>query len=320
MRRHVTFYAIVLSVLVLGALALSVPARVIAAPGGGGGPPSDNDAASGHDAGNSPAEALSLTNARRNWNANRTPPGSDSDWYKLAPTGAFCAIVDATANSPGQVTLSSSPSLSAFASRSAAPHKATRLALAGVSGGGAYFGLEPPMTRLMSGSEGTTPGPGRYTFSLETRGYADLDPQNDGESPEAGATVATAAPLPADCAAGRLGNADAADTYFFDVDEPRELTLSLATARGDALQARVVTPSGITFATVASGAAVDVWADEPGRWTIVVEGAPATRPGPAGLTLLPVLAASGQGALATTDYILGITDGPDPAPCRPSCR
>jgi hypothetical protein len=319
LRRHVTFYAIVLSLVVLGALALSLPASPVIVATGLGGAPGDNDAASGTDAGNSPESALLLSNARRNWNANLTPPGSDSDWYRLAPSGAFCAVVDATTNAPGHVTLATSATRDVTASREAAPHKATRVVLAGQSGRAALFGLEPPMLRLMSGSDGATPGPGRYTFSLVTQTYADLDPQNDGESPEAGATIATAAPLPAECGAGRLGSADAADTYTFTVSDPRALTLSLAIARGDALQARIVAPTGLTYATLMAGDAIDVWADRAGTWSVVVEGVPTTRPAAPGFTALPILAASGA-SLSTTDYILGITDGPDPAPCRPSCR
>ena len=314
--RHATFHVVVASLVLLGGIAFSLPAAP-AQPGGGqgaangGGPPGDNDAASGSDAGNSPLEALPLGAPRRTWNANLTPPGADSDWYVLDASSAFCAVVSATANAPGHVTLSTSALLEDRAARPAEPHRATRLAIAGAAGASAYFGLEPPAMRIAAGTA-TTPGPGRYTFSIEARGYADLDPQNDGESPEAGATVATAAALEGDCLAGRVGAsaADMVDAWAFDVAEPRDLTLSFAVARGDAARARVVSPSGATVATLESGDAVDVWADEPGRWTLVVERA-----------LAPTLVLANDAAASATDYILGLTEGPpgEPQPCRPTC-
>lgn len=317
------FPALVMMLALLAAVGIGVtlPLSHATAPASGG-RLLQNDAGSGGDAGDSPALALVIANARRMWSANLTPAGTDLDWYGLNAQEAFCAKVDATVGSPGSLTLAGGSDLHAAATREAMPHRPTRLALAASAGGMPIFGVEPPMMShtLIEGSGGQ-PSPSRYTFTFTSSTYEELDPENDGENPEAGSTLANAAPLPASCAAGRLrtASADAEDRYYVDVAESRLITISFAIASGDAAQARIVTPSGAVHATLQSGDSVDVWANQAGRWQVVVaypggSAAPATTNG-----LAPLLALQAE-TLLESAYILGITDGPDPEPCRPTCR
>ncbi|HVM45828.1 MAG TPA: hypothetical protein VM582_07825, partial [Candidatus Thermoplasmatota archaeon] len=78
----------------------------------------ENDAGSGQDAGDTPETALLLTTARRIWSANLTPPGTDSDWYRLPTSGAYCAIAEANLGNPGEVTLTGATSRTPAVSRS----------------------------------------------------------------------------------------------------------------------------------------------------------------------------------------------------------
>ena len=321
--RQVTLQLMAVAVVAAAGIALSFPATTVFAQtgSGAGGSPGVNDAGSGGDAGDSPELALPLPAGRRMWSANLTPPGTDSDWYRMSPASAFCASVDATTNAPGQVTLASSPTRDAAVSVGADPHRLTRLVLAAPAGHEAFFGLEPPMLMMLAGSESSTnPSPGRYTFSMGTSSHADLDPEADGESPEAGATLATATPLPMGCSAGALsGASDTADQYYFDVTDPRVLTVSFAIVSGGATEARVISPRGATYGTIQSGDALNVWASEAGRWSIVV--APASSAHAASTLPFAALAPffAEQAALEDADYLLGVSDGPDPQPCRPSC-
>lgn len=321
--RHFTVFVLLAAIVPLAAIALSFPVIPVSAQPQGGPGQSQNDAASGQDAGDTPGSALLVTGGRRTWSANLTPTGTDADWYRLDQSSAFCAMVDSTTNSPGTVTLASGATLDASVAREADPHRATILSLAAPAGRMPIFGLEPPMLSSMgasSGESGSPPSPGHYTFSLTAAGYLDLDPEADGEAPEAGSTAATAAPLPAGCSAGRLQGLDTEDRYAFDVEDPRDLTISFAIASGGVAQARVIDPSGAIVRTLASGDAADVWAGAVGRWYVVVsETAPSAVPLP-----LDALArgsrALGDADLVDTAYLLGVTDGPgDPAPCRPSC-
>lgn len=278
-------------------------------------PISQNDAASGQDAGDSPANALLLTGAQRKWSANLTPPGSDTDWYRLGASGAFCAVGEATSTATGQLVLTSDPARTAATQTTAEPHRASRLVLAAPSGA-PYLGLEPAtMFSLVEGR--ARPSPGHYSFSLSAASYADLDPQRDGESPEAGSTPATAAPLADGCSAGRLGAGDVDDRYHLDVTDGAELTLSFAVASGDAASARVYSPTGVLVHTVASGGTANLWLDQPGRWSVVVSN-DGGRALPAGLALAlaPALASD----VIETEYLLGVIGPPDPEPCRPSCQ
>lgn len=280
-----------------------------------------NDAGSGMDAGDSPASPLAIANAQRTWSANLTPAGTDADWYSLEGSGAFCAVGSVTTQSPGSVTVTSDASRSTSAHRPSQPHSPVHLALASPAGRLPLLGIEPPIVSSMGVEEGGgPPTPSRYTFAFSSRSYADLDPENDGESPEAGSTPVTAAPLPPDCAAGRLSSvaADSVDLYTFEVSDARDMTFSFAIASGDAAQLRILTPSGATATTLQDGGSADVWADEPGTWTVVVETRPEVLAGSA--VLAPGLRAASAASVDTeTLYIVGITDGPDPEPCRPTC-
>ena len=286
-----------------------------------GGPPGQNDAGSGQDAGDAPFNALLIPGARRTWNANLTPPGLDADWYRLGASSAFCAVASVTTSAEGSLTLAASPDRDPAVDRAASPHKATRLVLAAPAGHAPFLGIEPAPSLMAAGSGvgNPTPSPGRYAFSLASLTPHELDPEGDGERPDAGATSSTAAPLPPECAAGRLDGAagDVEDRYYFDVTEPREVTLSFAVAAGDPAEARVLTPSGATYATLASGGAAHVWASEPGRWSVAVT-VPGATAGPARLAALAPLVA--VPTTLTSSYLLGTTDGPgDREPCRPSC-
>ena len=301
------------------AVALALPtshvlARTSTASVEAGSPGSQNDAGSGQDAGDTLELALLIPNAHRTWSANLTPTGTDSDWYRVAAGSAFCAVASATPQSPGSVALTGG-SLSDAVRRPADAHQTTRLVLAAPGGDIPRFGMLPPSVMLMASEEGNgPPTPGRYTFSFTTQSYADLDPEADGESPEAGATPATSEPLPAECTAGRLAASDTADRYHFDVADARDTTFSFAIASGGDAQARIVAPDGTTFATLASGDVVDVWADTPGRWSVVVE-----RPVTAPAFLTIGLAGNLAQESLDSDYLLGFSDGPDPEACRPAC-
>lgn len=313
--RSLLFVAAIVATSLAALAAIAFPTPAASAQEG---PRGDNDAASGQDAGNSPDAALPLALARRTWSANLTPPGTDSDWYRLEAGASFCATGEATSNAPGELVLAARVDRSLSVSRSVAPHNGLTLALAAPAGGLPLLGLEPAPTisTAAGGGTRTIPNPGRYTFSFETRGLAELDPEGDGETPDAGPTGTTAAPLPVGCSAGMLGGADAVDAYAADVGEPRLLTISFVVASGGPAPLRVVSPSGATVATLASGEAADVWASEPGRWTVVV----GSSAGPALPLALPLLAAGDGQMTIDTTYVLGVTDGPgDPQPCRPSC-
>lgn len=284
-----------------------------------GGAPVENDASSGADAGNTPHEATRIADARRVWSANLTPTGTDSDWYRLPAVGAFCAVVEASVGSPGSLTLAGSPELASTTRVEAMPHRPARLHLAQPDAAVPYFGIEAPMMSRLSGGDTSShqPSPGRYTFSFQARTHAELDPERDGESPEAGPTPATSAALPQGCSAGHLSDADVRDHYHFDVgSEARTLALSFAVAAGSPAQLRVVTPSGATHTTLASGGAAEVWAAEPGRWSVVVS-FPEAQPG---LLRTHLARLAPEGGVLETDYLLAASDGPgDTDPCRPSC-
>lgn len=313
MARQVPVLAVLLALGGLVGAGLLVPSAPVVAAADT--PLAQNDAGSGRDAGDTPANALLLPAARRAWSANLTPPGSDMDWYRLATDGAFCAAAETTSSATGHLVLTSDPTRFAAVDTMAEAHTATRLTLAAPAGRAPYLGLEPASSFAMVEGAGR-PNPGRYSFTLTSSSYADLDPERDGETPEAGATLATAAPIPAGCAAGRLGGAgDGEDRYAFDVTQPRALALSFAVASGRAASLRVLTPSGATYTTLASGDAATVWADEPGRWTVAIAPDAANARADAFGLALPLALASDYD---TTEYLLGVL-GPDPEPCRPSC-
>ena len=320
MARHLPFLAFLIAgACVLAAHQLAPP--LVGAQAQGQGAPGLNDAGSGQDAGDSPEHALLLpsSNARRLWSANLTPSGTDVDWYRLATSGAFCAAAEATLATPGGVTLASDTAQATRVARSVGAHKSVDVALAAPAGRLPYLGIEP-QSLMMASSGSNAQGPTHYTFALRAFDHATLDPGADGESPEAGATLATAAPLANGCTAGRLSSAqgDLEDVYFLDVSEPRLLTLSFARAGGDAVTARVVTPTGATHATLASGGAVDVWTSETGRWSVVVSSASSAG---ALASLRVPLPGAGAGMFVESSYLLASTDGPgDPQSCRPSCQ
>lgn len=319
--RHVPLVVTLVALLAFTGIGLTLPMGPAGALAPAA-PPRQNDASSGQDAGDSPEIALVLANARRPWNANLTPPGSDADWYRLDTSEAFCAVADATTTAEGQLTLTSTASRDAAAGRLAPAHKATHLVLAAPAGHAALLGLEPASMFMRTEDGGARPSPGHYTFTLSTSTISELDPTADGEVPEAGDTPATAVAFPSECSAGRLQSAagDLEDHYSFDVTDPRALTLSFAVASGDAAEVRVKTPTGATYATLASGDAVDVWASQPGRWTIAVAyPTPTIGPSPLQSRVAPPLLPAPLDTLDTS-YILGLTDGPgDPQQCRPSC-
>lgn len=319
--------AILVATLCAVALALSLPATSVLANGPGGhgqgvssqssaaGPGAQNDAGSGGDAGDTLGSALPIASAQRTWNANLTPAGTDSDWY-VVPTGApFCAETTTTTQAPGSLALTGSGSLDESVRRPVSPHGSARLALAGTGGDSPRLGVLPASLMTSAAATGGPPSPGHYRFTFTSQSYAQLDPEGDGENPEAGGTALTSAALPRDCAAGRLGAGDDVDRYHFDVQDVRDLTFSFAVASGDAASLSVLKPDGTTFATLQSGGVADVWADVPGRWSVVVSH-PVAAPF--------VIRATGAGAAGAseslaTSYLIGVTDGPDPEPCRPSC-
>lgn len=305
---------LVASAFVMGDLPEKVTLARAAGPGG------QNDAGSGQDAGDAPPHALLVSSAARKYSGNLSPAGLDIDWYRHAASSAFCSTAESTLSTAGEVTLAADPLRISSASRSAQPQTTVRLALAAPAGQMPYFGIEPAPT-LASADGGGAQSPGRYTFKFQSLGLADLDPEGDGEAPEAGATTATAVAVPGPCFAGRLlASGDAADRYYLDVTESREVTLSLAVARGAAdTQASLVSPTGVVAATLSDGDAVTVYATELGRWNVVVSRPEATTSSGsvAAAAMLPVAMAATNVTGLETDYLIGLTDGPDP--CRPSC-
>jgi len=286
-----------------------------------GGPPGQNDAGSGQDAGDSPDAALVVGGARRTWSANLTPPGTDADWYRRDVASAFCAVASATTNSPGEIILASDPARETAVRAPVDPPTPTTHALAAPSGRMPFFGLEPmSLVQTYGSTSSGPPSPGRYTFEFSTRSHAELDPEGDGESPEAGATAATSAPLSAGCAAGRLQSSagDIEDRYHVDITQAIEMTFSFAIASGAPADVTVLSPSGATRATLSTGETATVWLSEPGRWTIVVAYEGAAIVPARGLAIHALL--PDAPATTVTEYLLGTTGGPDPEPCRPTCR
>lgn len=290
---------------------------------GGAGGPAQNDAASGQDASDFPENALVLSAARRTWSGNLTPAGTDSDWYRLGAEGAFCAEGEGTLTTPGGLTLAGSPSREPSVTRTVGARGSISVALAAPAGSVPLLGIEP-MAILMAAEGSQVQGPTHYTFSFRAYDHASLDPERDGESPEAGATPATSAPLPPGCAGGRLSgaNGDVEDRYHVDVVEPRYMTIGFALASGDPATVSILTPAGATYATLSSGEVADVWASEPGRWSVVVAPAGAAQ---APAAPLPALLGSAltitSAEILESAYFLSTTDGPgDHQACRPSCR
>ena len=311
---------IVLVALLLLACAAVASLGVPAAPPTAGALPgaSQNDAGSGQDAGDTPASAILVGSARRAYVANLTPPGMDADWYRHAVDEAFCSVADATTSSSGVLTVSADAGGRVSASRFVEPHRSARLALAAPAGHTPFLGFEPTALRAAIEGDATGRDPGRYTFNFQSFRLADLDPEADGESPEAGAFPAASVPLPGECLAGRVSSpADAEDAFHLDVAGSRVLTVSFALAGPGDARLDVLSPTGALRASLASGEAADVWADEPGRWHLVVRApAPAPALAPLGLAALP----TGQ-TTTTVDYLVGVTDGPGSSnPCRPSCQ
>lgn len=281
---------------------------------------SQNDAGSGQDAGDTPAQAILVPNAARVFTANLTPPGTDADWYRHALTGAFCTVAQATPTSAGLATLASDASGGAAVSRNLEPHRVLTVALAAPAGRAPHFGVQPASFMSALETRDSTPDPGRYTFGLRSFGLADLDPEGDGEGTDAANGPGAARALSGPCHAGRLGQGDQ-DWYALDVASPRELTISLAVAGSGDPVAALVAPDGSVRLSVSSGGAATAWAGETGRWHVVVSHAPRAAPAPGGLALALPLASTGAALVETADYILGTTDGPgDTNPCRPSCR
>lgn len=300
----------------LGAPLLGDPLPVaLAAPG----PSGQNDAGSGTDAPDSAAEAFVVASASRKYSGNLTPVGSDLDWYRHLRAEAFCASATITLTTAGVATLTSDPLRTATVGRFAEARKTVGLTLAAPFGKSPHLGIEGGMN-VMSTETGPQ-SPGRYTFALQSFSLADLDPQGDGEGADAGPTGASSSPLAAGCSAGRLAVGDAADAYHLDVADARDLTISLARARGTGeIALDVVGPDGSLRATIESGGAADVWASEPGRWLLIVR-----HHAPDAAASLRLPASSTPTAEATEDgevidYLLGLTDGPGSNPCRPSCQ
>lgn len=282
-----------------------------AAPGG------QNDAGSGQDAGDTPAQALLIPSGTRTFAGNLSPAGQDADWYRHSTSSAFCALADATLSTAGQLTIAADVHRAYSASRSVQPQTPLTLALAAPAGLTPYLGIEPgpSMTKEGGGSS-----PGRYSFKFQSFSMSDLDPDANGEVPEAGATSATAVALPGACSAGRLSSTDTTDRFYYDITEPREIWLSLAVASGDGnIQLTFVSPSGAAATTIPSGQSGEVYASETGRWNVVITRSSTSTPASSAATL-PILGAlSSSSDLSTTgtDYILALSEGPDP--CRPSC-
>lgn len=310
--RSLSILAVLVAVAALVAAALAIPIVPAKAPQRPTmASQTQDDAAAGRDAGDSPYEAMRITGGRRTFSANLSPAGIDADWYRLDVPGATCADAVASTGAAGQLTLASTPERDAATMRDTKPREETRLALAAPAGRGIYLGIEPAALR-MSADDDTKETGGRYTFTIEAFRHADLPGEPGGD---AGATLLTASPLVAGCSAGRLAEGDIADGYRFDVEKPRVLTVSFALASGDAT-ARIESPAGTNVAVLRDGEVAEIFADEPGAWRLVVE-APAVPAAPVALLHGGIVAR----AYATSEYILGVTDGPgDHEPCRPSCR
>lgn len=282
---------------------------------------SQNDAGSGGDAGDSPAGAVLVSNARRVHTANLTPPGVDADWYRQEAHEAFCSVAQMSASSAGSFTLAGDAAQQLRASRMVEPRRNTELALASPPGGTPYLGFEPGSLFAFSESGGDrSPDPGRYSFGFQTYRLADLDPEGDGESPEAGPAPGASRAIGSGCHAGRVaGVSDAEDWHHLDVSGSRQLTVSFALARASEASLEVRSPTGEVRAVLASGEAADLWAEE-GRWHLVVRAPAATVAAPAALALARAAPLAGAADESATDYLIGLTDGPGSSnACRPSC-
>lgn len=282
---------------------------------------SQNDAGSGGDAGDAPSGAVLVANVRRVFTANLTPPGVDSDWYRHEMETAFCSVAKATTSSAGTLTLTADADGSPRVSRAVEPRRSLEIAIASPAGGTPFLGFEPGSSFAAASTDGeVAPDPGRYSFAFQSFRLSDLDPEGDGESPEAGPAPAGAAAAPSGCSAGSVSSySDAEDWYFLDVASARELTVSFAVAGSSGGRLDLLAPSGEVRASLASGELASVWAGQ-GRWHLVVR-APAAQP--PGALATPVAAAA-QHLVAeeetTVDYLIGLTDGPGSSnACRPSC-
>lgn len=252
-----------------------------------------NDGGSGGDAGESPAGATPLPSEGR-YTGTLTFPG-DSDWFKLAlPTNTLCVEGSAHGAILADLTLSTDPQLISEVKRAVEPTTTALLGLAMPGATVAYLGLTHTNNQ---------PGPGgAYGFEIDAIGGGELGPGDGGSGGDAGpdeGAVAVSRP----CVGGSLwwSQGDRVDHYTIEGNAGEHLTLTLAQAASAPLAVALLDPTGERVLEIVEGEVGRVELDEAGLWTLSVS---QTSSGPYG---------------GFVPYILGLSGGPNPNPCRPTC-
>lgn len=254
---------------------------------------SANDAGTGADAGNTPATALALPGTGTFH--GRVDTASDDDWYSLSnpTTDPVCVSTTAGSNAHKDVRLRDGPSGLETVRRVDPDHNLS-LGLA-----------RHDMPTTFLGFDDDNGAAGKYVFTMARLLPSAVDGGDGGTTQDAGSSVNTSIPVPGPCFGGTLqasgGILDKRDTYRFDGEAGEPITLSLAITTNAPVTLALTSPSGETILTLATGAVEEVNLTETGVWSL-------------GLSI-PLSSTD----VVSTTYLVGLTDGPNPNPCRPTC-
>lgn len=254
--------------------------------------PDQDDAGTGQDAGDTPATALALPEGGSY--TGTLDPVTEADWYTLAAESEDIWCVQATAlgGVRGDVTLAVDVELDQSVTRQLTSQTQLSMGLASAVLEAAWLGVDGTLA----------PVSGEYAFSLEAMRLQDLGPADAGTGGDAGATPGTGLAVPGPCWRGDLNpsSGDARDVYTFDGLSGELVTLSVMTKGSNVVEALLVAPDGEVVLSVPSGSLSNTTLDEAGTWSVQVQ------PG------------TGTGNWSVP-YAVGLSDGPEPRPCRPMC-
>lgn len=263
--------------------------------------PLQDDASSGGDAGDAPANATELSGPGTY--EGMLFPVADADWYVLdSPFDrALCYQAMVGGQVSANVTLSLTEGLQPAVQRPISPGLQLDLGLAAPTTAQVFLGLEAGPAG--SGLSPIALGLGTYRFDLQTLTLDDLGPGDAGTGADAGHETSDAVPVPAPCFSGDLGSdGDDRDVFLFEAEQDEHVALSLAQAATGPVRLSLVSPSNEIKAQVEEGGFTDVPLDETGQWLVVAE------------------VTEGETSTTSFDYMVGLTiNGPEPPPCKPTC-
>ena len=247
---------------------------------------SDNDAASGSDAGNTQAQALLVEYGRLYQGRVR---GNDVDWFaaQYGTSAPSCIRVTATASTSSYFTLGQQDTTGSMS--------APILVGSGARAAGGIAGLSPLSTSLRVARASGVDGPGHYDFQLDRIGPS---LGTDAGTADAGTGV-DALPTAPGCVPGMLtGISDGADGYKITVQPGEVVTYSFATSGTGATLTLLNAAGQAVGPALQSGELAEVPLSTGGTY---------------------FLTAQRSASFSEVGYVAGIVVGPDPSGCRPYC-